>query len=313
MEGLFYSLTHRWYVTVFLVAFLAFSYVEQGKVRTLIWLVSGYLIAFAAEWGSINYGIPFGFYVYHADVLSSDLTIAGVPFFDTVSFAFLSYVSFSMAQFFMSPLLIKRNDIQRVTPRNVRNSASVVFLGALLMLTIDWVTDPVAHLGKHWFLGDIYHYPNPGHHFHITFANYIGWFVVGWVIIFFNQQVDAYLGRRELETGKPIRLLHVPFKGLIAPLFWTGIVGFSIGITAWLGWWYEPARGVDFDVEEVRKLFFASSFIIVPIVAIAVLQIFKSSNRASPEQVAAWLQDYPSKKLDSKDKQLRLTAKAQKS
>ncbi|MDC1141574.1 carotenoid biosynthesis protein [Planctomycetota bacterium] len=297
MESLFYSLTHRWYVTVFLVAFLALSYMEQGKLRTLIWLVTGYLIAFLAEWGSINYGIPFGFYVYHADVLQHDLTIAGVPFFDSVSFAFLSYVGFSFAQFFMSPLLIRRGDVQRVTPRAVRNSASVIFLGALLMLAIDWVTDPVAHLGEHWFLGDIYHYPNPGHHFRITFANYIGWFVVGWAIIFVNQQVDSYLGAREIENETPVNLPWVPFKGLFAPLFWMGIVGFGIGITAYLGWWYEPSAGSGFSAEEVRKLFFASCFIVTPIIAIAALQLFKPSNHAKPEQVTAWLQDYPCKRL----------------
>jgi putative membrane protein len=302
MEGLFYSLTHRWYVTVFLVAFLALSYLEQGKLRTLIWLVTGYLIAFMAEWGSINHGIPFGFYVYHADVLQHDLTIAGVPFFDSISFAFLSYVSFSFAQFFMSPLLTRRGDIQRATPRAVRNSASVIFLGALLMLCIDWVTDPVAHMGKHWFLGDIYHYPNPGHHFRITFANYIGWFVVGWAIIFVNQQVDNFLGVRELENETPVQLTWLPYKGLFAPLFWTGIVAFNIGVTAYLGWWYEPPTGVEFDSEEARKLYFSSSFIVTPIVALAVLQVFKNSNRANPEQVTAWLQDYPCKRLESPDK-----------
>ena len=41
----------------------------------------GTLIALAAEWGSINHGIPFGVYTYHYDALSQDLVILGVPFF----------------------------------------------------------------------------------------------------------------------------------------------------------------------------------------------------------------------------------------
>lgn len=107
MIELFDSFIARPYVVLFLLAFLTLSWLEQGKLRTLVWLVSGYLIALAAEWGSINHGIPFGYYAYHYEMLEQDLLVLGVPFFDSLSFAFLSYASFSFAQFFfVSPLAI---------------------------------------------------------------------------------------------------------------------------------------------------------------------------------------------------------------
>lgn len=300
MAELFYSIVNRPYVFIFLLAFLAFSWMEQGKLRTGIWLVTGYLVAFVAEWCSVNPAIrlPFGYYVYHEDVLANDLMIAGVPFFDSLSFAFLSYVAFSFAQFFMSPLWRRGLDFQRVTLRGVRNSPATLFLGAALMTILDIVIDPVTHLGRHWFLGDIYHYPTPGYHFDVTLANYAGWFVVGWVIIFINQRVDAFLANRELITGKPVELPYVPSKGLFAPLFWAGIVVFNLIVTAWLGWGYTTDE--PFDYLEVRKMFLCSTFVVAPVLLLAAVQLIKPANRPREEDLTAWLAEYPSPKLQKK-------------
>jgi putative membrane protein len=304
MPELLHSFIYRPYVTLFLLGFLALSWLEQGRLRTAIWLISGYCIALAAEWGSINYGIPFGFYTYHYDALANDAVVAGVPVFDTLSFAFLSYVSFSFGQFFLSPVWRRGFDFQRVTARNVRNSGAALFLGAFFMTILDTITDPVAHLGRHWFLGDIYHYPEPGPHFDVTLANYAGWFVVGWAIIFVNQRADTLLARRELLRDKPVRLPHAPAKGLFAPVFWFGIAAFVLGVTAWLGWGYDlsgvPAADREAFVAETRKLFFAGSFIIAPIGVLAWVHAVRRGNQPSREQLTAWLADYPNAKFPEK-------------
>lgn len=300
MTELLYSFTHRPYVTAFLLAFLLLSWLEQGKLRTLIWLVTGYLIALAAEWGSIRYGIPFGHYTYHYDALERDLVIAGVPFFDSVSFAFLSYASFSFAQFFLSPLWRRGLNVQRVTPRNLRNSGAVLFVGAFMMTVLDLITDPATHLGAHWFLGNIYYYPDPGWHFDITLANYAGWFIVGWAIIFVNQRIDAWLANREVRRDKPVRLPYTPGKALLAPLIWFSVAGFMLAVTAWLGWGYDLS-GVEAPEREgfvahTRQLFMASAFIIAPIAVLAWAHVVRRA-RPSDEQLTAWLADYPSDKL----------------
>lgn len=272
LEQLLWSFTHRPYVTLFLVFFLALSWLEQGWTRTLWWVASSYLIALAAEWGSINHGIPFGFYAYHYEALSRDLVILGVPFFDTLSFSFLSYVSFSFAQFFMSPLSLRGWDLQRVTTSAVRQAWPTVLLGAFLMVVVDLIVDPIANLGGYWFLGNIYHYPDPGVHFGVTFANYCGWFVVALTTILVNRWIDQWLIKRK---GSAPPLACFPAKGLFAPLFWAGIVGFQLGVT----WWVALSEQAGLDAERTLLQAVTGSYLLAPILILAVIQVVKPANR----------------------------------
>jgi putative membrane protein len=258
-----------------MVFFLLLSWLEQGWHRTLLWVASSYAIALAAEWGSINHGIPFGRYVYHYPELENDLVVLGVPFFDTVSFSFLSYVSFSFAQFFLSPLRIRGLDVQRVTAPEIRRSNAVLLLGAFLMMTVDLIVDPIANLGRYWFLGDIYHYPDPGVHFGVTFANYCGWFVVAAATIAANRGIDAWLARRERARGQNVRLAYLPAKGLFAPCFWAGIVLFQLGVTYWVA--LSGQSGV--DRERVLLQAVTGSYILAPILVLAAMQLAKPANR----------------------------------
>ncbi len=226
--------------------------------------------------------------------------IAGVPFFDSLSFSFLSYVSFSFAQFFMSSLWRQGLDVQRVTPRRVRNSAFVLFLGAVLMVVIDLITDPVTHLGRYWFLGEIYYYPDPGYHFSVPLANYAGWFVVGWLIIFINQRIDALLAAGE-KRGQ-VTLRHLPFKGLFAPLFWAGIVLFQLGVTYWVAFSgvIEPEATTMGEANLtviVRAQAISGTFVIVPILLLALAHLLRRGSEASPAEVSDWLEEYPCDKL----------------
>lgn len=255
-----------------MVFFLLLSWLEQGGRRTGLWVLTSYSVALAAEWGSINHGVPFGIYVYHYEALRNDLVIFGVPFFDTLSFSFLSYVSYSFAQFFLSPLSIRGLDVRRVTADSLRQSWAVLFLGAFLMLAVDLIVDPIANLGKYWFLGDIYHYPDPGIHFGITFANYCGWFVVAAVTIFINQRIDRYL-------AKPDKPGDIPCLGLFAPCFWAGIVLFQLGVTYWVAFSGQPGL----DAARVQLQAVAGTYVLAPILVLAAMQLVKPSNRVWPE------------------------------
>ncbi len=274
-EQLLWSFIHRPYVTLFMVFFLLLSWLEQGWTRTLLWIASAYLIALVAEWGSIHHGIPFGDYTYHYDALTQDLVVLGVPFFDTLSFSFLSYVSFSFAQFFMSPLQVRGLDVQRVTSPSVRRAWATVLLGAFLMMVVDLIVDPIANLGRFWFLGNIYHYPDPGVHFGVTFANYCGWFVVALTTLSVNRWIDRWLERR--QGGMP-RLIDCPGKGLFAPLFWAGIVGFQLGVT----WWVALSDQPGLDVPRTLLQAVTGSYLLAPILVLATIQIVKPDNRVAP-------------------------------
>jgi uncharacterized membrane protein len=262
-----------------MIFFLILSRLEQGWPRTGLWVLTSYPVALAAEWGSINHGIPFGVYVYHYEALSRDLVVLGVPFFDTLSFSFLSYVSFSFAQFFMSPLSIQGLDVQRVTSPEVRNGPATLLLGAFLMMVVDLIVDPVANLGKYWFLGDIYHYPDPGIHFGVTFANYCGWFVVAVVTILINQIIDRRLAAREQRRGLEIRRPRLPCLGLFAPGFWAGIVLFQLGVTYWVA--YGGQAGL--DAARVQLQAVTGSYILAPILLLAAMQVVKPANRVPPD------------------------------
>jgi len=289
LEQLVWSLTYRPYITVFLIAFLALSWLEQGVLRTAIWVVSSYSVALLAEWGSIHYGIPFGEYVYHYEALGNDLVVFGVPFFDSLSFSFLSYVSFSLAQFFMSPLWIKAGDVQRVTTAEIRNSVPVLLLGAFLMLVVDLIVDPIANLGKYWFLGDIYHYPEPGVHFGVTLENYGGWYIVAAVTILINQCVDRLLLGMERRRGERVRLAYMRRKGLFAPCFWAGIVIFQLGVTYWLAYGGEAVP----DQDRLKLQALTGSFIVAPILVLALVQLVKPSNRIEDADIRERVGAYP--------------------
>jgi len=265
-EQLLWSFVHRPYVTAFLVFFLALSWLEQGGRRTALWVATSYLVALAAEWGSINHGIPFGVYVYHYDALQNDLVVLGVPFFDTLSFSFLSYVSFSFAQFFLSPLSVRGLDVRRATPPQVRGSWAALLLGSFLMTVVDLVVDPIANLGKYWFLGDIYHYPDPGIHFGVTFANYCGWFVVAATTIAINQRLDAALARR---GHPPPDATAWPGLGGFAPCFWAGIVLFQLGVTWWVAYSGQPGL----DAARVQLQAVTGSYILAPVLVLAAARL----------------------------------------
>ena len=277
LEQLLWSLTHRPYVTLFMVFFLLLARLEQGWTRTGLWVSSSYLIALAAEWGSINHGIPFGVYTYHYDALSQDLVILGVPFFDTLSFSFLSYVSLSFARFFMSPLSVRGWDVRRMTSNSIRWGWPTIVLASFLMVAVDLIVDPIANLGGYWFLGNIYHYPDPGVHFGVTFANYCGWFVVALLTLLANRGLDRWLER----SGRPAPpLADCPGLGLFGPLFWTGIVGFQLGVTYWVAFSGQPGL----DAERTLLQAVTGSYILAPILILAAIQLVKPSNRVSAGQ-----------------------------
>ena len=98
-----------------------------------------------------------------------------MPFWDSLSFVFLSY--FSLVAGGGAPLAApRRSPAARgrgcaAAPR--RSSA------ASLMMLLDVVIDPVALQGEKWFLGQIYEYPYGGFYFGVTAANFAGWFLVG--------------------------------------------------------------------------------------------------------------------------------------
>lgn len=191
----------RPYVFVFLAFYLTAASVAIGWRRTVLFTGIAWVVAFTAEYSSTRNGIPFGFYSYIPDTKGRELWISNVPFMDSLSFTFLAYVSFALAQWLRLPIGANKREV--VT---VRRSWPVLALTAFLFMLIDVVIDPVALRGDRWFLGKIYEYPEPGFYFGVPVTNFLGWAVVGFVTIALFQQIDRALAAAPtLDRGvKPI-------------------------------------------------------------------------------------------------------------
>jgi putative membrane protein len=223
--------SERPYVVAFLASFLVIAWAERGWRRTLFWLASGTFLGWLMEFSSIRTSFPFGDYSYHEDNFSNELWIGGIPLFASLSFAFLTYFGYSIACTLLSRLEWRGNDLQRVAGARIDGSIAVLLLAAVLTTWVDTVIDPVAHLGRYWFLGDLYAYSDGGVHFDVPLSNYAGWLFTSALIVFVNQRFDGWLSSRERTSE---RGFFLPFKPLWAIGSVLGNFAFMLGVTVYL-------------------------------------------------------------------------------
>lgn len=198
------TLTLRPYVFVFLLVYLVAAVRDLGPRRALAFTGWAWGVAFLAEYSSTRNGVPFGLYHYTGATRGQELFLANVPLMDSLSFTFLAYAAFSLAR-----LLLDR-----------RRGPAVVLLSAFLMMLLDVVIDPLAVRGDRWFLGRIFYYPEGGLYFGVPLSNFLGWLVVGWVIV----GGFSALGRSG-EEARPL---------LGAGLYY-GVLVFNLAVTWWIG------------------------------------------------------------------------------
>jgi len=208
------SLVLRPYVFLFLLAFLGAGVRDLGLRRTALFVAWVWPLAFVAEFASTRIGIPFGLYHYTGLTRGQELFIADVPFFDSLSFTFLAYASFSLARMVLA----------------TRHPMRLALLSGVLMMLLDVVIDPLAVRGDRWFLGRIFWYPHGGPYFGVPLSNFAGWFLVG------TAGVAGYLGL----AGKGAAG-RSPLAG--AGLYY-GVLLFNLAVTAWIQEWLLLASGI---------------------------------------------------------------------
>lgn len=224
------TFTMRPYVFAFFAAFLLVCVPHVGWKRTLAFTTTGYLIAFTSEWLSINTGFPYGWYYYIETTRGQELWVAGVPFFDSLSYVFLTYCSYSTALFILSPLKSWRWNLVALETRRIRGSLSALLLGAFLQTFLDIVIDPVALQGRRWFLGQIYGYKINGIHFGVPLSNYAGWLLTSLCLVGACQLIDS---RR--QAAPPTGVYDLPFRSLLGPILYLSVLIFNISVTFWIG------------------------------------------------------------------------------
>ena len=227
------TIAFRPYVFLFLAAFLSAAIKLIGWPRTWrFWLIS-WATAFVCEFSSTRYGIPYGWYHYNGSTIGQELYLSNIPFMVPTSLSFLLYAAYCVTLCLFLPIeqsspstapLLKPLQFDLPT----RTGWPVLLFTAFLYAFIDMVIDPVALRGDRWFLGKIYYYPDPGLHFGVPLANYIGWAVVGLISLALYFPLERRLpALSQPPSVTPCLLLGV---GL-----YYGVLVFNLSVTFWIG------------------------------------------------------------------------------
>jgi putative membrane protein len=230
----------RPYVFIFLAVYLVAGSAHMGWRRTLAYLPLGYGLAWISEVSSIHLGFPYGDYYYIPDTVDRELWVLGVPFMDSLSYVFLSYCSYNLAIFLLSPVVFPGKNAFVLETRATRRSMRVWLLGACLFVLLDVIIDPVALQGYRWFLGQIYGYRHPGIYFGVPMSNFGGWLLVGMVLVGALQALERV---EILEPRRRRALARLPWIALLGPGLYLGIMLFNLAITFWIGEWLLGVTG----------------------------------------------------------------------
>jgi putative membrane protein len=236
----------RPYVFLFLAAFLWSAPSLIGWKRTGLFFAVVWLTAFVCEFSSTRTGIPFGWYHYTGSTVGQELYLSNVPFMDSLSFTMLLYASYCFALSFLLPshgMSARKNPFSRnaqllalTLDRSVRTGWPACLLTALFFVFLDMVIDPVALRGDRWFLGKIYYYPDPGLHFGVPVANYVGWAVVGVIALLIYFRLDRRLPEPERRSDGSVTSNLLMGCGL-----YYSVLLFNLAVTFWID---EPLIGM---------------------------------------------------------------------
>jgi len=222
----------RPYVFAFLAAYIVAGWRHIGLKRTLAYIPVGYALAWASEFSSIHCGFPYGDYFYIQSTAGRELWVFGVPFMDSLSYVFLSYCSYSLAAFLMTPVALRSGNLIALETSQIRRSWQTLVLGAFLFVLLDIVIDPVALLGDQWFLGKIYGYHHEGFYFGIPMSNFGGWLFVGAVLVASLQALDAV---PSLDSKVRLPVNGSSWLRLLGPVLYCSVLVFNISVTFYIG------------------------------------------------------------------------------
>jgi putative membrane protein len=276
MHLLLTTIALRPYVFVFLTSFVLISLVNFGLRTTLLFGVLVYTIGLGSEYSSVHNGFPFGLYHYVQTTRGQEIWVFGVPFFDSISYTFLAFASYTVALLLCSPLYRRGWDLRVLDTWRIRRSPRVWLMAAFFMVMVDLVVDPLSVSGERWFLGRIFWYDPPGPYFGVPISNYLGWYMVAAASVAIFQTLDFRLNR---ARDKPFGVLPaLPSRTLLGPMLYAGIVTFGITMLFIIR---APETG------------WASVFIYLPLIVMAVHTLTRGESYTDADAIARHLADFP--------------------
>jgi len=222
----------RPYVFAFLAVYLVAGWRHIGWKRTLAYIPLGYGLAWVSEFSSIHWGFPYGDYFYIQSTARRELWVFGVPFMDSLSYVFLSYCSYSLAVFLLSPITLCSGNLFTLETPGIRRSWRTLILGAFLFVLLDIVIDPVALQGARWFLGQIYGYRHEGFYFGIPISNFGGWLFTGAVL---TGALQALERMPSLDSKLHLPVGRSSWMRLLGPALYFSVLLFNIAVTFYIG------------------------------------------------------------------------------
>jgi len=261
------SLLLRPYVFAFLAVYLAVATIAWGWRRAVAFIGWAGGLALAAEWASTRVGVPFGLYHYTGATAGRELYLSNVPFFDPLSFTFLSYASLGLAGHVLGMPPATRRD-GGIWPAGVEPGARLRLAGltGVLMMWLDVVIDPLAVRGDRWFLGRIFYYPEPGWYFGVPTSNFLGWVVVGAAIA-----GGWSLFADRIGGSPPAWAARLPGRRYHAVVLYYLVLAFNLAVTAAVA---EPA------------LFWTGALLHVPLAVVVVCSV-RSREQPGPAPIRA--------------------------
>ena len=169
-------------LNLFLSFFLLFVTQNELNNKNIISALSIFLIGMIAEILGVNFGIIFGEYEYLDNL---GIKIFGVPIIIGVQWILLTFITGSFSAY-----IFKKSKIK------------AVFFGAILMVLLDILIEPVAPDMGFWVFNSL----------KAPVQNYIAWFVIGIPVqILFHNGID----KKEQTFSFHLLIIQFLFFGLI--------------------------------------------------------------------------------------------------
>ena len=173
MHALAGTLFHRWYVTLFGLAFLFFAVRHLGWRKTLTYGVLAFGVGALFENLSVHFGFPYTTYSFNAALRGKELWIGDVPLFVPLSYTFMGYFAFAAGRLLASGPWHTRAPYWWME----------FLLGWMLAVWALWVVDPGSRLGDQFYLGEVFHYRGPGFWFGLPLGSQVGFGLTALILL----------------------------------------------------------------------------------------------------------------------------------
>ena len=171
------------YVNLLLMSIILFLNLKLESNYHILSILSIFLIGMITESLGVNYGLIFGDYEYGNNL---GFKLFGVPYLIGVNWIILTVISGNIASF------LTKN----------RSIVLTIIIGALLMLAMDFVMEPIAPKLDMWRFKNLIVPP----------SNYVGWLFVG---LFTQTLYNLYFRQKEIIVSTNLYLAFFLFFGFL--------------------------------------------------------------------------------------------------